>query len=82
MAREKGRRQRANTQEMERTNKTKWDPPLYADATERRQSFVIKRYIPVDDLQRLVLLYLPLFFSFREGLSDRADFPLGSLYDR
>lgn len=29
---------------MERANKTKWDPPLHADATERRQSFVIKRY--------------------------------------
>ncbi len=27
-----------------RANKTKWDPPLDADATERRQSFVIKRY--------------------------------------
>ena len=50
--------------------------------------------IPVDDLQRLVLLpfllcgfwFVGYFFFLlllsREGPSDRADFPLGSLYDR
>ena len=51
---------------MERANKTKWDPPLDADAKERRQSFVIKRYIPVDDLQRGLLysVLLPCLFFF------------------